>query len=208
RLPLPALHQFEQPWLLGYIPIRVSRTVVRQHRHLPLLRPFAKPSAGGGSQMFNLGRAKHLQKKIFVRLSLLPAPVRLGLSLRPCAYRNKDYTVCSRLLERRLHSLAGELRAIDVNKVISNFKVLGLSRVKPRTSIFGIPVTRPVCQFERAAFQHPATRIAEKTHVLLRQHIDAGMPADQFEGFGYVAHAIGSTGLNWQPSTKKLKKLG
>src|SRR6185437_5086862 len=98
RLPLPALHQFEQPGLLGYIPLRVPRTVVRQHRHLPLLRPFAEPSAGGRSQMFDHRRAKHLQKEIFVRLPLLPAPVRLGLSFRPCAYRNKDYGVCSRLL--------------------------------------------------------------------------------------------------------------
>jgi hypothetical protein len=34
------------------------------------------------------------------------------------------------------------------------------------------------------------------------------MCVGQLNGFGYVAHGIGSTGLNWQPSTKKLKKLG
>ncbi len=208
RLSSRPLHQFEQAGLLRDVPFGIPRAVVGQHSHVVLFRPVTETSSGRRGQMLDDRGTEYLEEKILVRFFVLPAPATFLFGFRTRAHGNHDHAVGFSLLERALEAFAGERKSIHVNGVAFDFEVLRLPRIKPRPAVPCVPVPRPIRQFPSAACEHPAARITEQPHIFLRQHIYIGKRAGQLHGFGYVAHGIGSTGLNWQPSTKKLKKSG
>ena len=76
-----AFDEAVSPSLLADVPLRIPRTVVRQHRHPVRLRPPAQPLPGLRRQMLHHRRPVHLQEEVFVGLLLHPEPVRLFLDL-------------------------------------------------------------------------------------------------------------------------------
>src|SRR4051812_41854239 len=72
--------------------------------------------------------------------------------------------------------------------------------------MLGIPTPRPGSEFRGAAGQFVPARIAEEARVFGRVHIDGRRSVEDLNHDATCA--ADSTGLNWQPSTKKSKKLG
>src|SRR5438445_7937703 len=108
-------NQPEQARLVLDRPLRISRTVMRQHGGAFAVGPRAQPCPRRRHQLLDDGRSKYFEEEIFVRLAVAPADLRFVLDLGSGADRDEDGAVRPGSLQRRSQSAAVEPRALDDN---------------------------------------------------------------------------------------------
>jgi hypothetical protein len=201
-----ALQDFQEPRLLGDIPVRVAGARVRQDSHALSLRPVAEARAGESDQVLDHGGAVHLEEEVVIGLFGLPAMLRLFFQLGTRADGDEDRAVSLGIVQRLAETRAGERGTVETKSVLAEREALALACVEPGAAVFGIPGARPLGQLVRTTLERIAAWIAEEARIFVRGNIDGRGSGGEFQKTGQRAHGIASTGLNWQPSTKKSKK--
>jgi hypothetical protein len=148
----------EQPRLIGDIPLRVARAVVRQDGHPLAVRPRAEPRANGRGQMFDYGRSEHLEKEILVGLLLEPRTPRLLLEFRPCADRDEHDGVRPGFCQRAMEPRTGKRDAFRPDRRRRAARRLRPDARRPTAVHVRRTRPRPVGQFERATVEHVSAR--------------------------------------------------